>query len=203
MRVLSVLLLGLWAITATAEVYRYVDAQGVVHYTDKPPRPDAKPAALPPLQTMGGYGTPAAAGAPATAEAAAPAAAPREPRYGLKILSPVADATLRNDSAGEVAVSVAVSPRLAEGYRVQYTVDGSRVGEPGGTQATLGPLERGSHLIGALLLDADGREVARASPVIVHLKIENARPPSAQPARPVAPQKPVTLPAAPRSGPPG
>ena len=39
----------LWPAGTLAEVYKWEDAQGKVHYTSKPPSPDAKPAKLPPI----------------------------------------------------------------------------------------------------------------------------------------------------------
>ena len=52
MRALALMLALIFALPAAAEVYRWVDENGVVHYTDKPPAPGAEPAKLPKLQKM-------------------------------------------------------------------------------------------------------------------------------------------------------
>jgi len=167
--------LCLLPLAAAAEIYKYVDDNGVTHYTDKPPVKGAKPAALPPLQTI-----------PSSESLQSPASTPAKKKkppidYVLAIASPAPEQTFR-DTTGEVSVSVSVQPALAEGYGLMYYVDGkAATAEPvGSTGFSLSGLERGSHAIAVALVDPDGEEVARAG-VNVHLKPPTAKPQVAPP----------------------
>lgn len=167
MRLAAALVLILLA-TATGavagDVYRYVDKDGVVHYTDHPPTPDSEPIKLRPVQTIG---TPA----PATAASAETGPAASSPKIGITIVSPVADETLRGDD-GILAVSVRLDPPLPEGAGLRFLLDGNtRNEEPTRSLSHhFVGVERGSHLVGASAVDAQGRELGRAAPVIVHMK---------------------------------
>ncbi|HUP91754.1 MAG TPA: DUF4124 domain-containing protein [Solimonas sp.] len=168
MRALMLCLLLLAALPAAAEVYRYTDEKGVIHYTDKPPSKDAKPAKLPPLQSIPG-GMPASP--PASAVASAPAATATATRFSVNITSPTPDETLR-DPSSPVSIAVSVMPGLVGGYGLIYYVDGEpRNSSPvGDTSMSVSGLERGEHLLAVAIVDNAGREVARSPAVVVHLK---------------------------------
>jgi len=165
------LLCALWLLplAAAAEIYKYVDDNGVTHYTDKPPIKGAKPAALPPLQTI-----PSSESVQSTTSTPAEKKPPID--YVLAIASPAPEQTFR-DTTGEVSVSVSVQPALADGYGLMYYVDGkAATAEPvGSTGFSLSGLERGAHAIAVALVDPDGEEVARAG-VNVHLKPPTVKP---------------------------
>lgn len=170
--ILRTLLVALWLLplAASAEIYKYVDEKGVTHYSDKPPAKGAKPATLPPLQTIPSSDSP-------QASAAEPAQKKKPPvDYVLAIASPAPEQTFR-DTSGEVSVSVSVQPALAEGYGLMYYVDGkAATAEPvASTGFSLAGLERGSHAIAVALVDPEGEEVARAG-VTVHLKPPSVKP---------------------------
>lgn len=167
MRVLICLLcLGLSAPVA-AEIYRYVDANGVVHYTDKPPRKDAQPIELPPLQSSGEGVMPQLSAPPPKVE---------RPVFRLSVTSPSPDETFR-DPSGVVNFSVSILPGLVSGYGLVYYLDGvAQNPEPTPqTRFTYAGLERGSHVLAAALIGPDGREVARSEALTVHLKPPIAR----------------------------
>lgn len=159
-----VLLLSLFSVIglARADVYRWTDAQGVIHYTDQPPAKDAKPVELPKLQTYRAAPPgPAAAPAPIV-EADEPAAA----SAALRIVAPQPEETIR-DVEGRIPVSLSAALQPGEG--LIYLLDGQpQSAEP--TQAlgtVFSGVERGQHEISAILLGADGRERGRAKPVTV------------------------------------
>lgn len=162
------LLLPAWG--AAAEVYRHVDKNGVVHYSDQPPTRDAKPVVLPPIQVIGPFSADADAGLD-KAFAAAPA-------YKLSIVSPAADETFRGDDR-RLPVSVSMDQPLPEGFGLVYLLDGSAQNTPAvrSLNYTLDGVERGEHLVSVAMVDATGREVARAAPVIVHMKPPTVKPP--------------------------
>ncbi|GAC1633533.1 MAG: DUF4124 domain-containing protein [Nevskia sp.] len=145
-----------------ADVYRYTDDKGVVHYTDKPPAKDAKPAELPKLQTYK-PSVPAAAtdSSGATVEAKAPVAA-------LRIVSPQPEETIR-DAEGKI--SIVLATELQPGQGLVYYLDGkaqNREPTPSTGYLVTGA-ERGEHQLSAAGVGDDGRELARAAPVTVFM----------------------------------
>lgn len=175
---------------AAGPVYRYVDPDGVVHYTDKPPTPSAQPIELKPVQTVGSRPAPGSVSAESEAAVAADAASgSASARIEVGIASPAADETLRGDD-GRLPVSLILGAPLPEGAGLLYLLDG-RAQNAAPTRAlsfTMVNVERGSHLIGARVVDAGGRELGAASPVIVHMK-----PPTVSQA-PVIPRPPPVVP---------
>ena len=146
---------------SAADVYRWVDKDGVVHYSDKPLSPDAKQVALPPLQTYKS-GTPPPgfsdnAPAPGTGAAAA-AAAP------ISITSPADQDTVR-DGEGKLNVAVAANPGPGQG--LIYYLDGAaqNVTPTPSTEYLYTGVERGQHSVSAALVARPGaKELARAPP---------------------------------------
>ncbi|MDI3260650.1 MAG: DUF4124 domain-containing protein [Sinobacteraceae bacterium] len=155
-------LLGLGFAAAAADVYRWVDKDGVVHYSDKPPTPDAQPAQLPPLQTY-------KAGAPPEFSATAEASATPAPAPTVKITAPPQEATIRD---AEGRLDVAVAAQLEAGEGIVYYLDGTPVNPqptPSTTFVYTG-IERGEHQVAAALVGADGRVLARSAPVTIYMK---------------------------------
>jgi hypothetical protein len=173
--VLAVLLAA--ALPAQAEVYRWVDKDGVIHYTDQPPTKDAKPAQLPPIQTItGGLGA-AAVPAPKTGPAGGQADQAGAPAgIALSILSPSPEETVRR-AERTLNVAVGLQQPLPEGAGLVYYLDGNPQNSPP-TQSlsyTLTNVERGSHLLAVAVVDAHNRELGRSPPVIVHMKPPTAK----------------------------
>lgn len=168
-------------LAAEAAVYRYVDKDGVVHYTDQPPDKSAKPAKLPPLHTMSPI-TPVAPTGPVVAPAAPPAVRtplddtkPAVPtplgELRLSMVTPRPDQTFRS-AERIVPVTVALDRPLPEGHGLVYFLDDTAQGtEPvRELSTTLTEVERGEHRVSAAVVDASGAEITRTQPVTVHLK---------------------------------
>ena len=170
---------------AQAEVYRWVDKDGVVHYTDRAPSKDAKPAALPPIQTI-------SSGSVNTSTAPEAAAAVAVPAYGVSITSPQPEETFRNADR-PVAVSAAASKPLPPDGGYIYYLDGNAQNSVGMAGSfTLTGVERGSHLIAVAAVDGSGQELGRSAPVIIHMM-----PPAvSNPGGPLKPAKPPVKPGA-------
>lgn len=153
MRIVTLLIFAVLATAAAADVYRWTDDKGVVHYTDKPPAPGAKPLDLPPLQTFSA----SPAGSTAGAE---PEAAPRP--VTLRIVSPTNETTIR-DPEGNVPVEVEVG--LQPGQGLIYSLDGTaQNSSPTPSTAYLfSGLERGEHRITVAVIAENGKELSRAS----------------------------------------
>ncbi|AXQ31326.1 DUF4124 domain-containing protein [Solimonas sp. K1W22B-7] len=161
-----------------ADVYKYTDEKGIVHYTDKPPSKNAKPANLPPLHTY----SPAPMGGLSAPTPSTPGAAEVAPiKYELRITSPEPDQTNR-DASGNLAVTVVVTPDLPDGYTLVYYADDQANGEPRTTtSATLSGLARGQHSIVVALIDKTGAEVTRSAAVAVNLRQPTVKAPVAAP----------------------
>lgn len=155
-------LLGIFiGAAATADVWRWVDDDGVVHFSDTPvegaERIDVTEASrktgarlfTPPPQV-------AANGEPAPE-------AEEEFRYeSLTVASPGAEETLWNIE-GTLNVSLALSPGLQSGHKVRVYFDG----EPrmvNSTSFTINEVWRGVHNIQAEVLDETGKLMIRSQP---------------------------------------
>lgn len=170
--------------SAQAEVYRWTDANGVVHYGDRPQDGHSRPVELPPLQVIpgapaarpappAGAQVPAASAAPTTAAAARPA--PVQPK--LRVVAPTPDLVL-HDTSRTIAVRVELDAPLPEGAALLYYLDGVAAQKPGTALAqTLVDVDRGTHLVDVGVVDAAGRVLYRTPPVIVHVMPPIKRPP--------------------------
>lgn len=156
----TLLLLGCF--TAQAQVYKWVDENGVVHYTDKPPSSSAKPAKLPALQTFKGD-------VPALDRFEKPADPAASKATKLRITSPATDETFRNESEGQISVSVVVTPALLPDQDLVYFVNGVQQGDPTrNSSQTLQVQERGEHRLSVAIMQGK-KEIFRDS-VTVHVK---------------------------------
>lgn len=171
---IGLILLGSPALFAGDAVYRWVDKDGVVHYGAQPPSKDAKPAALPEIQTyssrVGNKVLPLS-----------PLDAAVKPTAGvaikeMRVLSPVQDEIFRDLQAG-VNVAVAVLPALPAGAGLVFYLDGvAKNSRPSpATSMQINGVDRGEHTITAAAVDASGRELMRAPPVTFHSKPPTAR----------------------------
>ncbi len=172
-RVVWMALMGLWVCSPAfaTEVYRHVDKNGVVHYSDQPPTKNAKPVVLPPIQIISPASTVEEAGSGASANGSLDKDEQALLRLGANILSPKPEETFRGDDR-RLNVSVSLDEPLPEGYGLLYLLDGTPQNQKA-TRAlsyTLEGVERGEHLLSVATVDAKGREVARGAPVIVHMK---------------------------------
>lgn len=175
MRSLLALILLVTSLAAVAAdpVYRWVDKDGVIHYGAQPPSKDAKPAALPEIQTYSSRTTNKPLPVAPQDLASPPAAAAIKQ---VRILSPVQDEIFR-DAQGAVGVSVAVLPALPAGAGVIYYLDGAATNAKpiASTSTTLNGVERGEHSVVAAIVDASGRELIRSQAVTFHSKPPSLR----------------------------
>ena len=168
MRRLLPILLLLFPLALAAEeekkIYRTLDEQGNVVYTDEPPSDDAEPVDLDPITTVPAIEV--EGGADSQAEGGDEEAA-RAGYQGLEFLYPTSDQTIRHNG-GQVPFRLALRPqgaRLAESHRVEILLDGSVAGTGDALQVTVGPVDRGPHEVSARIVDAGGNVLARTPTV--------------------------------------
>ncbi|HKK14217.1 MAG TPA: DUF4124 domain-containing protein [Gammaproteobacteria bacterium] len=183
------LLIALVPAVAMATVYKYVDQDGNVVFTDQP-HPDAKKLDLPPVPTYSApEGQPAQGAGPKQSAPEQGAADQGSGYQRFAIVQPAGGATIRSN-AGTVEVQLAVEPKLHKGDRIVVTVDGQARWKPTtSTHISLPNLDRGEHQVAARIINGDGQEVASAGPVTIYLHRQSRlfpnRNPSGQPSSPV------------------
>ena len=155
---------------ADQTIYRVIDAQGKVSYTDTPPKDgSAEPIILKEVNTQPAMDT-RKTDAPA-AEAAA------TPYTQIEITSPANDSTVPPGQLN-VVVQLQLEPVLQPGHRVQFYLDDKPQGPAAATTAiTLGDLYRGSRSIHATVVDANGARVAQSNSVVIHVKRHSVKSP--------------------------
>ena len=156
-----VVLLGLLAAgSALAQAYTWTDADGVVHYSDRP-QPGAEEVDL--GQYKAPQGNSLARKPLPRRSSEADVDAPGSFSYdSLAVASPAAEETLWNIGA-VLNVSLALSPGLQSGHQVRVYFDG----EPqmvNSTSFTINEVYRGVHNIQAEVLDETGKLMIRSRP---------------------------------------
>lgn len=160
-----VALLSLLYCTALgAGIYRWVDADGRVHFSDRREQQSAEsiaPTAAPAQRQ--------------SAQPLAPAAPTGDGAYlgsysAFEIVAPIPNEMLTQESTS-LPVSLLVDPPLVTGQRLGVLLDGTMVPvENAATQFRLTGLALGSHSLQAQIQDADGTLVARTARQTFHLR---------------------------------
>jgi len=141
------------------EAYRWVDEDGVVHYSDRP-REGAEAIQLPAPNVATTRRAPAPAARPGADKE--PASEPAPGYTSIEILSPKAEETLWNIE-GVLSASVALQPGLQPGHQVRVYFDGEM--QPvSGTSFQLQEVWRGVHNIQVEVVDATGTVKIRSQP---------------------------------------
>ncbi len=135
----------------TTTTYRWVDGQGVVHYSDTA-QPGAQVIHLPAAQTY--HSPPTRQADPATS--AASGAAESAPR-SCTIAAPASEASFYAPES----VEVSVSPGLQAGDQLAVTLDGAPLESTSGSggQFQIQQPDRGAHAVSATVRDTAGKVV--------------------------------------------
>jgi hypothetical protein len=161
MRSLLLIAVGLFAAVANGtEVYRWVDDQGQVHYSDRP----MEGAQRVEIRPQGQLGTPKVEPRRSRSAAVEETEAPFSYR-SLEILSPTQEEVLWNIE-GQLDVSMRLDPRLQRGHSVELLLDGEPVAglQPGSMQARLSEVYRGVHVLKANVRDQNGQLLIESPP---------------------------------------
>lgn len=157
-------LLWLTLVPAQAEVYRWVDEDGSVHFTDDPP-PDrkAEPVDLPPLPETE-IAQPRRPLADEEEEGASEEET--EPAYEQFAITQPKDDTSVRANDGDIVVVLALAPGLntAAGHEVVLLMDGEPVAQGPQTNFALSNVDRGTHRLRAEV-QANGETLIATDPV--------------------------------------
>ena len=155
---------GMQATNAMAEVYKRVNPDGSVEFSDIPDKKGEKPIAIEPSSS---YSPPKQ---PLTLT---PPKGPDKKTFAgyesLNITQPVDGATIR-DNTGNLTVSVTSSPALQDSDSYVLLMDGSKVGEGRDGTFKLNNLPRGSHTLTVQIQDGEGSNLIQSGAVTFNLK---------------------------------
>jgi hypothetical protein len=158
---LLTLFLTLSVNTGMAEVYKRTNPDGSVEFTDVPDSSKEKPVEMEPLPTF----------TPPPMRPTRPTRSPSRAstRYdSIAITSPANDGTIR-DNAGNVSVTVTISPALRANHSLILLLDGKQQDESGSGSFRLTNIDRGTHQLQAKVVDAKGKTLLSSDTVEFHL----------------------------------
>lgn len=157
---MALLSIVLTTAVSAATLYRWVDRNGVVHYSDRP-EPGATRVELQNAQTFSAARPQAQADRTAAAGAQAPV-----PQYELDLWKPEDGETFTN-TGNRIDVRLRLEPELAAGHSIWLYLDGKRVdGLPtSGEEFTVDNVWRGTHTLHVIIADREGKPVARSQSV--------------------------------------
>src|SRR5262245_18748572 len=195
MRMLLVLAgLAVSLAAASQEIYRWVDKDGVVHYSDQP---GASNAELINVIEPSTYEAPdnatdsASSGIGNGAGRSEPTASPYT---SLSIVSPTPDQVYFGADA-VVDATVELGGALQPDHTVVFFLNGNR--QPAeGESAQFSGLARGSYFLRAAVLDQNGKPVIQSQQVAFHVRQPSTLSPQSPQAPPKPPPKPTPKPAA-------
>ena len=150
---------------ASAAIYKWVDSNGNVVFSDQP-HPGAKKVELPPISTFSDGG---AAQKTATTPSSGTKKKPAAVYDHFVIVKPTPEETLWNNT-GTVDVQFGLSPGLQGGDKIILALDGKPQGQGiRSTQFVLKNLDRGTHVLSASIVNGEGRTQITAPSVTFYL----------------------------------
>lgn len=161
-------LLALCSGVANAQsVYKTVDEEGRVSYSDKPPanrdaESDEDKAELPPVNAIPEQ---------AIERRGEPSQRNRDtqtPNYQVSIISPTPETSVPPGQR-DLSIVAALDQSLEPEHELVYYMDGERLAQTRERQFLVQEIYRGSHIITVQVVDADDRVLARSEPVTVHV----------------------------------
>ncbi len=154
---------------AYSTVYKWVDKNGKIHYTDKPIN-NANPVKFK-ENTENHVSLPPVPGIP-TNTSPTPS---KSVQYQLTIIKPIEEETIRNNN-GNVSVIAQIKPKLQSALTLQLYLDNQVFGEPQtSTVFSLSNINRGEHQVIIKLIDKNGKILASSLPrtFFLHRSIKN------------------------------
>ncbi|RAI66322.1 DUF4124 domain-containing protein [Pseudomonas fluorescens] len=154
-------ILLLIVLPATAQIYKYTDANGATAYSNQPPDGvSAQPIDLPPLNSIERQ-------PPDDAAPTAQATRNVQPHKTYEVLEltglPTSEALRAND--GTFTVTVLIKPRLQGPQLLRLLLDGQPYGQPGNVPTLqLVNIDRGEHRLAVQVID--GENVVQQSPAV-------------------------------------
>lgn len=154
------------------DIYKTVDENGNVVYTDQKPSEDAVPMTLPELTVV----DPVELGDPGATTGQSATNAAAAPQFNLAITAPAEEQTIVN-TGYLLDVAVSVDRQLPSGARFRYLVDGEERLVSASQNVTLEQVWRGTHQLSVELVGQSGEPLGRAGPVTFYMRQHSAQHP--------------------------
>ncbi len=159
-RIITALVFASLAALSSAQVYKHVDEEGNVTFTDQPP-PNAEPVEIGPINTA----QPPVIAYPKKT----PPATPQDSEgasYQLSITAPAHEAIFHG--GGSFTVSASVSPALRGDHKLQLLMSGTpHEAAQKASSWSLTNVFRGEHVLEVAVVDGKGGQVAKSEPITV------------------------------------
>lgn len=161
MRLLLLCLLAAIASPASAQIYKYTDANGNTAYSNQPPQGvKAQTVELPPLNSIEAPPRSNAAPPPATAPtppgASATPAPGQQPAYAVLEITGLPSEEALRANGGSFTVGVHLEPRLFGTDQLQLLLDGQPYGAPSNVpMMQLVDIDRGEHSLAVQVLSGN------------------------------------------------
>jgi len=150
---------------ANSGVYKYIDENGQVAYSDRPVEGARKLKIR--TQAAPGYG--AQPNQPVKKKPQAPADAEAVKYESFELLTPKHDKVV-SDRSGSVQVIFLPTPRLAADHEIVVTVDGKDISRGRHANISLSQVPRGTHKVSGRIESADGDTVIESATIEFHVK---------------------------------
>lgn len=188
MRILLILAgLALSLAAQPQEIYRWVDKDGQVHYSDQPGAANAERVIL---VNPNSYEQEPSDLGPGAATAGGGAEEPEESPYtSLAIVQPTPDQVFFGADA-TVTAAVDLGGTLRSDHTLVFFVNGNRRTADGGLGLQITGLERGTHFLRASVLDQNGNPVITSQQITFHVRLPSINAPRSPQAPPPAPPPP-------------
>lgn len=152
---LATLVLALPINSAADEIYRHVDADGNVTFTDNPPDKDSKPLDLAPLPEVS---LPDGSNRPRGNDEQREKESRTGPYEKVVIAQPEHDSAFWR-GGGLVNINARSQPTLLKGHAYQLEFDGERRRRSRSGTFSLNNVDRGTHEIRVHIIDAEGNTI--------------------------------------------
>lgn len=162
MRLIVALLVLSVTANAAAAIYKWVQPDGSVIYSDRAPDKNTAPTELPALQEI--KIPPPPPPSPAETSNSQSDQSQRTEYKTFVIAEPADQSTFRNN-AGQVTVKLDLEPALQAGDVVSIMLDGNKIGEGKSTVLSLSNVDRGTHILEAAVKNSQGDTLISAGPV--------------------------------------
>lgn len=162
---LFVLLLLVFAPWVLADVYKTVDKDGRVIYTDKPKSDKAEKIELREINTVP---SPPPQPLPQSVPVDSMGAQEAAIDYQIGIISPRSDVTIPVGQR-DLAIAININPALQPGHLLVYFMNGELLEETIMNNIILKDVPRGTHTLVVEAIDANGRSLGTSAPVIVNV----------------------------------
>lgn len=156
-----------WSSVTPARVFKKIQPDGTVVYSDEP-SPGAEEIEVKPLPS---YNLPPVK--PSSTPRTVKLSPPEEEEKGYKsfaITSPTHDSTI-NHGSGIFSVTLSSKPSLKEKHKIQVMLDGKPVGPASRSSVfNLSNVDRGMHTLTAKIVDEKGKPLISSQPVTIHMR---------------------------------